>query len=148
MVDKVFDAMEGKGRSIIAAYALWFFAGTIGLHRIYLGYKRSGLAMFALGAGGWLIVLVTGWLDARVTGSSLNTAVATVLLAPNTLVQWIGDAALWIVGIWWMIDAVWTYVMARRRNEQGLIPAALVEPLVGREHVDAFTKPTPRDPSH
>jgi TM2 domain-containing membrane protein YozV len=141
MVDQLFNAIEGKRRSIIAAYVLWFFAGTIGLHRIYLGYRRSGLAMLALGAGGWLVVLVTSWLDARVTGSSLNSTVATVLLAPNTLVKWIGDIALWIVGVWWMVDAVWTYVMVRRRNEQGLIPAALVEPLIGREHAETVTKP-------
>jgi TM2 domain-containing membrane protein YozV len=141
MVDQIFDAIEGKRRSIIAAYILWFFTGTIGLHRIYLGYRRTGLAMLALGAGGWLVVLVTSWLDAQVTGSALNSTIARVLLAPNTLVQWIGDLALWIVGIWWLVDAVWTYVMVRRRNEQGLIPAALVEPLLGAEAAEKVTRP-------
>lgn len=140
-MDQIFDAIEGKRRSIVAAYILWFFAGTIGLHRIYLGYRRTGLAMFVLGAGGWLITLVTSWFDAQVTGSSLGGSFARVLLAPNTLVQWVGDFALWIVGIWWLVDAVWTYVMVRRRNEQGLIPAALLAPLLGAEHAEKATQP-------
>mgnify|MGYP000496963028 CR=1 FL=1 len=46
-MDNLLDTFEGKQRSVIAAYVLWFFLGRFGVHRFYLGYKRSALIMLA-----------------------------------------------------------------------------------------------------
>jgi len=53
--------VEKNGKSMVVAYLLAIFFGTLGIHRFYLGKKGSGLAMLlitvlTLGIG----VLVTG----------------------------------------------------------------------------------------
>ena len=40
----------GYAKSIGVAYFLWFFGGTLGIHRFYLGNTASGAAMFMLTA--------------------------------------------------------------------------------------------------
>lgn len=127
-MDNLLDTFEGKQRSIIAAYVLWFFLGRFGAHRFYLGYKRSALIMLALSVTGMVATTIAAWGSAKVSGADFNTALQTVLLAPNTLLGWIGDLILGGMTIWWLFDAVYTYVMVRRRNNQGLIPASLIEP--------------------
>ena len=127
-MDNLLDTFEGKQRSIIAAYVLWFFLGRFGVHRFYLGYKRSALIMLALSVAGLVLVAIAAWGSAKVSGADFGSAMTTVLLAPNTLLGWIGDLLVWGVNIWWLFDAVYTYVMVRRRNNQGLIPASLIEP--------------------
>ena len=127
-MDNLLDTFEGKQRSIIAAYVLWFFLGRFGVHRFYLGYRRSALIMLALSVAGMVALAVAAWGSAKVSGAGFNTALQAVLLAPNTLLGWIGDLLLGGMTIWWLVDAVYTYVMVRRRNNQGLIPASLIEP--------------------
>ena len=43
-------------KSMAVAYALWFFLGQLGLHRIYLGRVGSGIAQLLLGLVGWATV--------------------------------------------------------------------------------------------
>lgn len=65
-----------EAKSVGAAYLLWFFLGTLGAHRFYLGRTGSGLAQLAL--------LVIGWLTAAIV---------------------IGFGFLIALGIWWIVDA-------------------------------------------
>ncbi|TFU03804.1 TM2 domain-containing protein [Polymorphobacter arshaanensis] len=127
-MDNLLDTFEGKQRSVIAAYVLWFFLGRFGAHRFYLGYKRSALIMLALSVAGLIATTIAAWGSAKVSGADFNSALQTVLLAPNTLLGWIGDLILGGMTIWWLLDGAYTYVMVRRRNNQGLIPASLIEP--------------------
>lgn len=65
-----------EAKSVGAAYLLWFFLGTLGAHRFYLGRTGSGLAQLAL--------LVIGWLTAAIV---------------------IGFGFLIALVIWWIVDA-------------------------------------------
>ncbi|MCA0032768.1 TM2 domain-containing protein [Mesorhizobium sp. B263B2A] len=40
--------VANEAKSIGVAYALWFFLGLVGAHRLYLGKKGTGLAMLGL----------------------------------------------------------------------------------------------------
>jgi TM2 domain-containing membrane protein YozV len=40
--------VANEAKSVGLAYILWFFFGLIGGHRLYLGYKTSGMAMLGL----------------------------------------------------------------------------------------------------
>lgn len=50
----------GNGKNMILAYLLWWFLGTLGIHRFYLNHPKSGLAQLLLLALGW-IPLFIGW---------------------------------------------------------------------------------------
>lgn len=43
-----------EAKSAGAAYLLWFFLGTLGAHRFYLGKTGSGVAQLLLFVLGWL----------------------------------------------------------------------------------------------
>jgi TM2 domain-containing membrane protein YozV len=68
--------VTNEAKSVGAAYLLWFFLGSLGAHRFYLGRSLSGAIM--------LILLVIGGI---------------------TLVIGIGAILLIVVGIWALIDA-------------------------------------------
>ena len=51
---------EANRKSTGAAYLLWFFLGTFGAHRFYLGRTGSGVAQLMLLLLGWL-PLFLGW---------------------------------------------------------------------------------------
>ncbi|WP_435165827.1 TM2 domain-containing protein [Falsirhodobacter sp. 1013] len=40
--------ITNEAKSPGAAYLLWFFLGTFGVHRFYLGHLKTGLALLAL----------------------------------------------------------------------------------------------------
>ena len=71
------------------AYLLWFFLGWLGVHRFYLGRLFSGVLMLLL------------------------SAVSTVL----TIVV-IGHFGLFLVGVWWLVDALLIPGMTRAYNER------------------------------
>ncbi|RME64082.1 MAG: TM2 domain-containing protein [Alphaproteobacteria bacterium] len=80
-------AYEAQRKSGLLAYALWFFLGTFGVHRFYLGHWTSGFIMLGLTALGSLTwVIVIGWLF------------------------------LGVVGLWWLLDAILTYRMVEDYN--------------------------------
>ncbi len=68
--------LANEVRSPLIAYILWFFLGSFGAHRFYLGRVGSGIAM-----------LVLFWLG----------AFTTIIL--------IGWVFLLVYGIWWLVDA-------------------------------------------
>src|ERR1044071_5935619 len=67
---------EANKKSVLLAYALWFFLGWAGGHRFYTGRILSGLIMLVL----WLVGTGLAWI-----------LVGYLLLIP--------------AGIWWLIDA-------------------------------------------
>lgn len=69
------------------AYLLWFFLGSLGVHRFYLGQTGSGVAM--------LILCILSW--------------ATTFVV-------IGFFGLGILGIWWLVDAFLIPGIAARVN--------------------------------
>ena len=80
---------DANKRSAGIAYLLWFFLGWLGAHRFYLGRLLSGALMLIL------------------------TAISTVL----TIVV-IGHFGLFIVGAWWLVDALLIPGMTRSYNER------------------------------
>jgi TM2 domain-containing membrane protein YozV len=68
--------VTNEAKSAGAAYLLWFFLGTLGAHRFYLGKTGSGVAQ--------LLLFVIGWL---------------------TFGIFVGVVLLIALGIWWIIDA-------------------------------------------
>ena len=45
-------------KSVFIAYLLWFFLGTIGAHRFYVGKIPSGIIMLVLCVISWVLTLV------------------------------------------------------------------------------------------
>ena len=80
---------DANKRSALLAYALWFFLGYFGLHRLYLGRVTSGLVMLGL-------TVVSGALTA----------------------VFIGFVGLGLVALWWLIDALLIPGMTTRYNEK------------------------------
>lgn len=62
MDDRTRDQLmfEANRKSTGATYLLWFFLGTFGAHRFYLGRISSGVGMLMLALLGWL-PLFLGW---------------------------------------------------------------------------------------
>lgn len=55
--------IANEKKSAIVAYALWFFLGFFGVHRMYLGRWVSGFLMLALtGIGSLLTFILIGYL--------------------------------------------------------------------------------------
>ncbi|HHN77834.1 MAG TPA: TM2 domain-containing protein [Phycisphaerales bacterium] len=76
-----------KKKSMVLAYLLWWFLGTFGAHRFYLGRTGSAIAMLCL------------------------TLVSTVLV-----LVFIGFFGLAAVGVWWLVDAFLIYSMVNEHN--------------------------------
>lgn len=70
-------------RSVALAYVLWFFFGSLGVHRMYCRRVGSGVMMLLL------------------------TVVGTI-----TFPILIGHLLLFVVGVWWLIDLFLTAGMA------------------------------------
>jgi TM2 domain-containing membrane protein YozV len=92
--------VTNEAKSTGAAYLLWFFLGTLGAHRFYLG--RTGTAVTQL------LMTIIGWL---------------------TVVLVVGIFILIAVGIWLLVDAFLIPGMIRdkqdeirRRLERAAIP--------------------------
>jgi len=55
--------ITNEGKSLVAAYILWAFLGTLGAHRFYLNRIGSAITMLALSVIGWLgSLLVIGFI--------------------------------------------------------------------------------------
>ncbi|KKC41462.1 hypothetical protein WH87_00470 [Devosia epidermidihirudinis] len=87
--DRVSAQYDIEKKSLVVAYVLWFFLGYVGAHRFYLGRPLSGFLMFAFSA----VVLLLTFVSFGVLGF------------------------LWfVVGLWWLIDALLIPGMAAGRN--------------------------------
>lgn len=75
-------------KGVGVAYLLWFFLGSIGVHRMYLGRKGSGVTILLLNLAGWL-----------------------------TLAFFVGIIFLIIVGVWVFIDAFLIPGIVKNENE-------------------------------
>lgn len=53
-------AFESNKKSTGLAYVLWFFLGTLGAHRFYLGRTGSAVAMLGLCVVGWMTIWIVG----------------------------------------------------------------------------------------
>ena len=61
--------MEKHKKSTGLAYALWFFFGTLGIHKFYIGKAKWGALYLVLGIIGWATVF-TGGIAALANDSS------------------------------------------------------------------------------
>lgn len=89
--DRAYAQYDIEKKSLIVAYVLWFFLGYVGAHRFYLGKPVSALVLLALSASILLLTFVSfGFLS-----------------------------FLWfIVGLWWLIDALLIPGIAAGRNSR------------------------------
>ncbi len=69
-------AYDAQKKSVLVAYLLWWFLGSLGAHRFYLGK----------------------------TGSAVTMLVITLVSIPATLIL-IGFVGLAAIGVWWIVDA-------------------------------------------
>jgi len=80
-------AYDAQKKSALIAYLLWWFLGTFGAHRFYLGRIGSGLTMLIL---------------------MLFSLAGTLIL--------IGFLGLFVIGIWWIVDAFLIPGIVREHN--------------------------------
>lgn len=83
-------AYEAGSKSLLVAYILWFFLGAFGVHRMYLDRWFSGLILLGL----------------------------TIFGSATTWLFGLGLIPLFFAGIWWMLDAILTYMMTESYNTQ------------------------------
>ena len=81
--------VTNEAKSVGAAYLLWFFLGTLGAHRFYLGRTGSGVVQ--------LLLFVLGWLTTFIV---------------------IGIALLAALGIWWIVDAFLISAMIAEQKQE------------------------------
>jgi len=76
-----------KKKSMVLAYLLWFFLGSFGAHRFYLGKIGSAVAMLII-----------------------------TLVSYAMLIIFIGIFGLIAIGIWWIVDAFLIYGIVNNHN--------------------------------
>ena len=96
------------GKSVVVAYLLWWFLGWAGVHRLYLSRVKTGLAQLILFAIGIV-----------------------------TLILLVGYIFLAIWGVWWLLDAFFTYKIVTEENERlGVLASTLSVSKSGVIHND------------
>lgn len=89
VMDRASAQYDIEKKSLVVAYVLWAFLGYVGAHRFYLGRPLSGFLMLALSG---VVLLIT-------------------------LVSFGIFSFLWfVVGIWWLVDALLIPGIAAKRN--------------------------------
>jgi TM2 domain-containing membrane protein YozV len=90
-MDRTSAQYDIEKKSLVAAYVLWFFLGYLGAHRFYLGRPLSGFVMLALSA----VTLLLSFVSFGILGF------------------------LWfVVGLWWLVDALLIPGLAADRNSR------------------------------
>ncbi len=80
---------DANKKSLIVAYLLWFFLGTLGGHRFYLGRIGSAVAILLLTIISWLLTIVA-----------------------------VGFVGFFVVGVWVLVDALLIPSMIRSYNNR------------------------------
>ncbi|KKB09960.1 TM2 domain-containing protein [Devosia chinhatensis] len=89
--DRAYAQYDIEKKSLVVAYVLWAFLGYVGAHRFYLGRPLSGMFMLMLSS----ITLILTFVSFGFLGF------------------------LWfIVGLWWLIDALLIPGIAAGRNQR------------------------------
>lgn len=110
---QIFNAELGRqGKSIVAAYLLWLFFGTVGAHRFYLGKPATGAVCLALGLAIPITLALVGVVPKEVLPAAM------VLFAANAL-------SILLVLVW---DLVIIPMQVARRERA--IRRALIERLM------------------
>jgi len=84
--------MQKHKKSVGVAYLLWFFFGSLGIHKFYLGNAKRGLLYLILGIFGWASIISGGGF-ALLNGSSTGGFFAIL-----------GTICLAVLGILLLID--------------------------------------------
>ena len=53
---KLQTEMVYQEKNLVLAYALWFFLGTLGAHRFYLGKIKTAVTYLVIALFGWILV--------------------------------------------------------------------------------------------
>jgi TM2 domain-containing membrane protein YozV len=61
VVERAVSGLNERDTTLLTAYALWFFLGIVGAHRIFCRRIMSGLGQLALTFGLFLLSLATGY---------------------------------------------------------------------------------------
>jgi len=114
-------AYESRRKSTLLAYILWFFLGSLGMHRFYAGAWRTGLVLLLIHAAGWAAIGLawtqTGhrWHE-TVTGPGYSSTVIWSTITPDSPLGMVGSALLGLVGVWVFVDLFLTYGLIKRYN--------------------------------
>lgn len=116
-------AYEASRKSTVLAYVLWFFLGSLGVHRFYAGAGRSGLILLAVHVAGWAAIALAwaqGGQPLRETTTGPGFSSTTILWSsmPNGPLGTIGAVLLSVVGVWVFVDLFLTYGLVRRHNQR------------------------------
>ena len=101
-------------KSMVAAYAMWFFIGYTGAHRFYLGRRISAAIMLALWAVGFLIVVIAVVTDAPSPYGNIPADQVMRLIVQLGVALVVFVAA----GIWHLVDAFLIPAMVESANEE------------------------------
>lgn len=107
----------GKEKSMVLAYVVWIFLGHFGVHRMYLGRMKTGLAILGL------LILMLFLL--MILGLAVENGQPSEFTINALSVAGVGVAFLWFG--WYMLDVVLIAVMVRsdRKHRRNL----------GRDHM-------------
>ncbi len=78
---------DAHKKSLLIAYLLWFFLGSLGIHRFYVGKTTSAVLMLLLFALSTMLTIIG-----------------------------IGFIGLALLGLWWLIDALLIPSMVTQKN--------------------------------
>lgn len=82
---------DANKKSMLLAYVLWFFLGTFGVHRFYLGATKSAVILLAL------------WVICGAISGATGGILGFLLLIP---------------GLWWFLDLLLIPGIVQRKNSE------------------------------
>ena len=103
-------AFSARRKSVGLSYLLWFFLGTLGVHRFYLGSEKMGAFILSVGLFGWI------WLIAGIVATIGSDEAA---VEPTSgVVMLVGLLAIAIVGIILLVDLFRIPDLCKQSNER------------------------------
>ena len=108
-VNSVYQKMvapERNRRNVWLAYLFWLLSGPFGLHRIYVGYRKSGVIMFSLGVSIAMVSLAIILMDPMLR------------ILENTLYDELIKKAVLFSNGWVLFDFFATYFLVKKWNKE------------------------------